>query len=140
MLLDVHINPKLVRTYVLLDPIEERPNGAWMFEYHGQAFLTDPGGGNPVVFSWSGQARQPIGSRARSTPPLTGFDVMTEEEIAGELRINPALLSFVGQSDPTFPPPILRFSDGPIWDREAVERWLPTRQSQPARRWSQPIP
>lgn len=129
-----------MRVYLLLDPVEGRPNGAWLFEYRGQAFLTDPGGGNPEPFAWSGQARQAIESRARTRPPLVGFDVKTQEDIARELRINPALLRFMEHGEPAFPGPILRFREGPIWDAEAVERWTPTRQPQTARRWSAPLP
>jgi hypothetical protein len=124
----MRIDPRLVRASRLLDPVAGREEGAWVFEYRGQAFLTDPGGGNPEPFVSTGQPRQPIESRAHSRPPSTGFDVRTSEDIARELRINPALLSFIGQSDPAFPRPILRFREGPIWDAEAVERWVPTRR------------
>jgi hypothetical protein len=120
------INHRLVRIHLLLDPMEGRPDGAWVLEYRGQAFLTDPGGGNPEPFTWSGQARHVIESRARTAPPLKGFDVETREDIARQLRINPALVEFVQRSDPTFPEPIATFSDGPIWDAEAIERWAPT--------------
>ena len=110
---------KLVRIHLLLDPMEGRPNGAWVIEYRGQAFLTDPGGGNPEPFTWSGQPSQVVESRAKATTPLIGFDVKTREDIARQLRINPALVEFVQRSDPTFPEPIVTFSEGPIWDAEA---------------------
>src|SRR4029077_19359757 len=35
------INPKLVHVYRLTDPIEGRADGAWVFQYHGESFLTD---------------------------------------------------------------------------------------------------
>ena len=140
MLLGVKINPKLVHAYVLLDPIAERPDGAWMIEYHGHAFLLEPGGGNPEPFVWNGQPRQLIENRGRNSPPLIGFDAMTQQEIASDLEINPALVRSYEQSDPTFPRPIVRFAEGPIWDREAVERWLPTHQAPSSRRWSLPVP
>ena len=121
------INPKLVHVYQLLDSTEGRPNGAWVIQYHGESFLTDPGGGNPEPFAWSDQPHQVI-----------GFDVKTREEIAGELRINPAKLGFVQRTDPTFPAPILGFRDGPIWVAEAIERWAPTRAPVAARDRSSP--
>ena len=116
------INPKLVHVYQLTDPLEGRPNGAWVFQYHGESFLTDPGGGNPEPFAWSDQPHHEL-----------AFDVKTREEIAGALRINPAKLGIVQRSDSTFPPPILDFRDGPIWAAEAVERWAPTQPPVPAR-------
>jgi hypothetical protein len=134
----VTINAKHVRIHQLVDPVEARPGGAWVFEHHGQAFLTDAGGGNPEPFSWGDQARLPIESRARAREPATGFDVMSREDIARALRSNPALLSFVEHGEPGFPRPILEFRDGPIWDAEAVERWIPTRQPQDGRRTSVP--
>jgi hypothetical protein len=121
------INPNLVHVYKLLDPIEERPNGAWVIQYHGEDFLTDPGGGNPVPFAWSDQPHE-----------VVGFDVKTREEIAGQLRINPAKVGFVQRTDPTFPAPILTFRDGPIWAAEAIERWAPTQPAAPTRDRSLP--
>ena len=132
------VNSKLVHTHELVDPVEGRPNGAWVIEYRGQTFLTDPGGGNAEPFTWSGQAHRPIESRARAKAPAAGFDVMSREDIARALRVNPALLTFVEHGEPGFPGPILRFRDGPIWDAEAVERWIPTRQPQDSRRTSVP--
>lgn len=110
------INPKLVHVHQLTDPIEARPNGAWVFQYHGETFLTDPGGGNPEPFAWSDQPHQAL-----------DFEVKAREEIAGSLRINPAKLGIVQRTDQTFPAPILEFRDGPIWAAEAIERWAPTR-------------
>lgn len=121
------INPKLVHVYQLLDSIEGRPNGAWVFQYHGETFLTDPDGGNPEPFAWSDQPHQ-----------LVGFDVVTREELAGALRINPAKLGLVQRTDTTFPAPILSFRDGPIWSAQAIERWAPTRPPVPARDRSVP--
>jgi hypothetical protein len=134
----VAVNSRLVRAYQLVDPIEGRPDGAWVVEYRGQAFLTDPGGGNPEPFTWSGQDRRAIESRAHARAPEPGFDAMSREDIARALRVNPALLSFVEHGEPGFPGPILQFRDGPIWDAEAVERWIPTRQPQDTRRSSVP--
>ena len=116
------INPKLVHVYHLTDTIEARPNGAWVFQYHGETFLTDPGGGNPEPFTWSDQPHE-----------ILRFEVSTREEIAGQLRINPAKLGLVRASDATFPAPLLEFRDGPIWSAEAVEAWAPTRPPDPAR-------
>jgi hypothetical protein len=82
-------------------------------------------------------ARQPIEPGSRPAP-ATGFDVMSREDIARALRINPALLTFIEHGEPGFPGPILQFRDGPIWDAEAVERWIPTRQPQDQRRTSVP--
>jgi hypothetical protein len=132
------ITPNLVHAYELVDPVEGRPDGAWVIEYRGEAFLTDPGGGNPEPFAWSGQARRPIASRAHAKAPATGFDVMTQEDIARALRVNRALLGFIEHGEPGFPGPILRFREGPIWDAAAVERWIPTRQPQDTRRTSVP--
>lgn len=134
------ISPRLVRVYLLLDPMEGRPDGAWVIEYHGQSFLTDKGGGNPEPFVWSGQPRQVVESRAKAKPPLIGFDVKTRGDIARELQINPALVDFVARGDLTFPAPILTFREGPIWDAEAIERWAPTRQPHAARDWSLSLP
>jgi hypothetical protein len=134
----VAITPNLVHVYQLVEPVEGRPDGAWVIEYRGQAFLTDPGGGNPEPFAWSGQERRTIESRARAKAPAAGFDVMTREDIARALRVNPALLSFVEHGEPGFPGPILRFREGPIWDAEAVERWIPAREPQDSRRTSVP--
>jgi hypothetical protein len=116
------INPKLVRVYRLSDSIEGRPTGAWVFQYHGESFLTDADGGNPEPFAWSDQPHEVI-----------TFDVKTREEIAGTLRINPAKLGLVQRADPTFPAPILTFRDGPIWAAEAIEAWAPTRPPDPTR-------
>ena len=138
MLSHVTINSKLVRVYQLVDPVVGRPDGAWMIEYRGQAFVTDPGGGNPEPFAWSDQPRLPIDGRARAKADAAGFDLMSREDIARALRVNPALLTFVEHGEPGFPGPILRFRDGPIWDAEAVERWIPTRQPQDSRRTSVP--
>ncbi len=124
------INPKLVRVSLLLDPIEGRADGAWVIQYHGQTFLTDKGGGNPEPFAWNDQSHQPV----------VGFGVMTQDDIAGDLRVNSALLGFMRRSDPTFPPPILSFREGPIWDAEAIERWIPTRQPSGARDGTRPQP
>ena len=99
------INAKLVHVYQLTDPVEGRQTGAWVIEYRGQAFLTDPGGGSPEPFTWGGQARRPIESRARAKAPATGFDVMSREDIARALRVNPALLSFVEHGERGFPNP-----------------------------------
>jgi hypothetical protein len=121
------INPKLVHVFQLLDPLEGRPNGAWVFQYHGETFLTDPGGANPEPFAWSGQPHE-----------VMGFEVRTREEVAGALQVNPAKLGFVQRTDPTFPAPILSFRDGPIWAADAVERWAPTRPPVPGRDRSLP--
>lgn len=121
------INPKLVHVFQLLDSIEGRPKGAWVFQYHGETFLTDPAGGNPEPFAWSDQPHE-----------VMGFDVTTREEVAGALQINPAKLGFVRRTDPTFPAPILDFRDGPIWASEAIERWTPTRPPVPGRDRSLP--
>lgn len=121
------INPKLVHVYHLLDSIEGRPEGAWVIQYHGEAFLTDPGGGNPEPFAWKDQPHQ-----------VMDFDVKTREEIAGGLRINPAKLGLVQRTDPTFPAPILDFRDGPIWAADAIERWAPTQPPDPVRDRSLP--
>jgi hypothetical protein len=116
------INSRLVRIYQLTDTIEGRPNGAWAIQYHGETFLTDPGGANPEPFAWSDQSHQ-----------VLNFAVKTREEIAGEMRINPAKLGLVQRSDATFPAPILSFREGPIWAADAVEAWAPTRPTVAAR-------
>jgi hypothetical protein len=136
----MRINPKQVHVSLVLDPIDGRPDGAWVIRYRGEAFLVDTGGGNPEPFVSNGQRLQPIESRAHAPSPDGGFDARTADEIAGELRINPALLSFVQRSDPSFPEPIATFRDGPVWSAEAVERWLPTRGPLPARDRGQPRP
>jgi len=123
----MRINPRQVHASLVLDPVDGRPDGAWVIRYRGEAYLIDKGGGNPEPFV-SAQRLQPIESRAHARPPEAGFDARTADEIAGELRINPALLSFVQRSDPSFPAPLATFRDGPVWSAEAVERWLPTRQ------------
>ena len=116
------INPKLVHVYRLLDEIEGRPDGAWVFQYYGESFLTDPDGGNPVALAWNDQPHQ-----------VLGFEVKTREEIAGLLRINPAQLGLVQRTDATFPTSILSFRDGPVWSAEAIEAWAPTQPSVGAR-------
>ncbi len=121
------INPKLVRVYQLLDAIEARPNGAWVMQYRGESFLTDPGGGNPEPFAWSDQPHE-----------VVSFDLVTREEIAGAMRINPAKLGLVQRSDAAFPAPILSFRDGPIWSAEAIEQWAPTGPAVPPRDRSLP--
>jgi hypothetical protein len=118
----VPINPNLVRTFQLVDAIEGRPDGAWVFQYHGEDFLTDPGGGNPEPFSWSDQAHLPL-----------DFAVKTREEIAGLLRLNPAKLALVRRSDPTFPAPLVTFRDGPVWSAAAIEAWAPAQPQPPTR-------
>ena len=140
MLSDVAINPRLVRVYLLLDPIEGRPNGAWVIQYRRQAFLIDQGGGNPEPFVRGSQPMEVVESRAKAKPPLMGFDVRTREDVARELRINAALLDFVQRGDASFPEPIVTFREGPLWDAEAIERWAPTRQARAARDWSLPLP
>ena len=140
MLSDVAINPRLVRLYVLLDPIAGRQNGAWVIQYRRQAFLTDKGGGNPEPFVWGSQPMQAVESRARAKSPLMGFDVKTREDVARELRINPALLDFVQRGDATFPAPIVTFREGPLWDAQAIERWAPARRPPAARDRSLPLP
>lgn len=110
------INPKLVHVYRLTAPIEARPKGAWVFQYHGESFLTDPDGGNPEPFAWSDQPHE-----------VLGFEVKAREEVAGALRINPAQLGFVHRTDSTFPAPLLTFRDGPIWSAAAIDAWAPTR-------------
>ena len=109
------INPKLVHVYRLTDPIEGRADGAWVFQYHGESFLTDPNGANPEPLAWADQPHEPL-----------AFEVKTREEIAGLLRINPAKLTLVARTDSTFPKPILEFHDGPIWAADAIDAWAPT--------------
>ena len=82
------------------------------------------------------------GARAGREPgpakaPATGFDVMSREDIARALRINPALLSFVEQASRGSPadPGVPRRTR---LDAEAVEQWIPTRQPQDGRRTSVP--
>src|SRR5512141_3191741 len=116
------INPNLVRVFQLTDPIEGRPNGAWVFQYHGEDFLTDPGGGNAEPFSWNDQAHQPI-----------DFPVRTREEIAGRLRLNPARVLMLQRTDPGFPAPLLTFRDGPVWAAAAIEAGAPTDVARPVR-------
>jgi hypothetical protein len=110
------INPKLVHVYRLSDPVDGRPDEAWVFQYHGESFVTGPGGADPAPFAWSDQPHEAL-----------GFEVRTREEIAGALRINPAMVGGLPRTDPTFPAPILTFRDGPIWAAEAVDAWAPTR-------------
>ena len=114
------INPKLVHVHALLDPVEGRPDGAWVFQYHGEAFVTDPGGAKPAPFAWTDQPHR-----------VLDFDVKTREEIAGALRINPAKLGLVERTDPSFPAPLLEFRDGPIWAADAIDAWAPTPTSTP---------
>ena len=116
------INPKLVHVYRLTDSIEARPKGAWVFQYHGESFVTDPDGSNPAPFAWADQPNEPV-----------DFEVKTREEIAGQLRINPAKLGLVKASDATFPAPLLEFRDGPVWSAAAIEAWAPTQPSVPTR-------
>jgi hypothetical protein len=106
------INPKLVHVYQLSDAVEGREKGAWVFQYHGESFVTDPGGANAEPFAWADQPHQVI-----------DFEVKTREEIAGAMRINPAMLGVVQRTDASFPAPIATFHDGPIWSAEAVEPW-----------------
>ena len=121
------INPKLVHVYKLSDTVEGRTAGAWVFQYHGESFLTDPDGANPEPFHWTDQPHE-----------IVDFDARSQEEIAGLLRINPAKLAFVRRDDAAFPPPIVTFHDGPIWSAEAIEAWAPTRAPDPTRDRSLP--
>jgi hypothetical protein len=121
------INAKLVHVYKLSEAIEGRKEGAWVFQYHGESFLTDPDGANPEPFAWTDQPHE-----------LVDFEPRSQEEIAGLLRINPAKLAFVRRDDPAFPPPIVTFHDGPIWSAEAIEAWAPTRAPDPTRDRSLP--
>jgi len=114
------LNPKLVHVYRLTDTIEGREAGAWVFQYHGESFLTDPAGANPQPFAWNDPPHE-----------LVDFEARSQEEIASLLRINPAKLAFVRRDDPTFPAPILTFHDGPIWSAEAIDAWAPTRVPDP---------
>ena len=83
------INPKLVHVYKLSDAVEgAAKKGAWVFQYHGESFLTDPDGANPEPFAWADQLHE-----------LVDFEARSQEEIAGLLRINPAKLAFVRRDD-----------------------------------------
>ena len=115
------INPRLVHVYRLTDPVEARPDGAWVFQYHGESFLTGPDGVDPEPFAWADQ-----------THDLLDVELKTREEIAGILRINPAKLALVAHTDSTFPKPILEFHDGPIWSADAIDAWAPTPTSTPS--------
>ena len=86
-----------------------------------------------VAASALAAASAPPGRRA--FPRTPGADANSK---AGALRVNPALLGFMQQADPTFPKPILSFREGPIWDAQAIERWIPTRQPLDARDRSLP--
>jgi len=119
------INPNLVHVYRLTDAIEGRKDGAWVFQYHGESFVTDPGGGNPEPFAWADQPHE-----------LLDFEVKTREEIAGALRINPAKLGIVQRTEADFPEPILSFRDGPIWSAEAVAPWVRPQTPVPPRNLS----
>ena len=116
------INPKLVHVYRLTDPVAGRADGAWVFQYHGESFLTDPDGSNPEPFAWADQPHETLGVEVRS-----------REEVAGLLRVNPAKLGLVARADSTFPKPILEFHDGPIWTADAIEAWAPTPTESPGR-------
>jgi len=109
------INPRLVHVYRLTDAVEARPDGAWVFQYHGESFLTGPNGADPEPLAWTDQPHDPL-----------DFEVVTSEEIAGILRINPAKLTLVARTDSTFPKPIIEFHDGPIWAADAIGAWAPT--------------
>ena len=121
------INPNLVHVHRLTDAIEGRKDGAWVFQYHGESFVTDPGGGNPEPFAWTDQPHE-----------ILDFEVKTREEIAGALRINPAKLGIVQRTEADFPEPILSFRDGPIWSAEAVAPWAPRQTPVPARERGSP--
>ena len=116
------INPNLVHVYRLTDKIAGRAEGAWVFQYHGESFVTDPGGAKAEPFAWADQPHD-----------VLDFAVKTREEIAGAMRINPAKLALVQRTDKTFPAPIVTFRDGPIWAAEAVEPWAPTPAPVPSR-------
>jgi len=116
------INPKLVHVYRLTEPLEGRDKGAWVFQYRGESFVTDPEGADPKPFAWSDQPHE-----------VVAFAVKTREEIAGALRINPAMLAIVQRTDASFPAPILTFRDGPIWAAEVIEQWEPTPADVPTR-------
>ena len=109
------INPNLVHVYQLTDALEGREKGAWVFQYHGESFVTDPDGANAEPFVWADQPHT-----------VLDFEIKTREEIAGAMRINPAMVELIGHSEPAFPAPIATFHDGPIWSAAAVEPWAPS--------------
>ena len=85
------INPKLVHVYKLSDAVAGRTEGAWVFQYHGESFLTDPDGANPEPFAWADQPHEEIDFALKTREEIAGCDA----DQSGQARAGPARRSDV---------------------------------------------
>lgn len=132
------INPRLVRTYLVLGELPGRRSAAWLITYENETFAIDPGGGNASPFVWTGDPpRTLIESRMAAKPPLVGFDVLARKRVEALLRMDVAKAR---QIFVAFPEPAAVFRAGPVWNAERFERWLATAQRRPVPRISRPAP
>jgi hypothetical protein len=63
-----------------------------------------------------------------TTPPGgRTIELWNRQHVAREIGARPFEVDLLAEADRTFPPPVVTFHDGPVWDAAKVERWLAER-------------
>ncbi len=57
-------------------------------------------------------------------PLAESYDMISIETIAKIAGVDGATAEGWADGDESFPRPLVRLSEGPLWDRKAVEKWL----------------
>jgi excisionase family DNA binding protein len=133
-----YVDTAHVRRRLLFAPADGRGTDAIWIQYLSEAFVFDLDLTNPKPFRWTGQPFQDLAGWEQPPSTLRRVELWNREQLAVALQAQPYAIDLLPEIDPTFPEPIIKFRDGPVWDSEAVERWQ--AQHGPGLRWSLPIP
>jgi excisionase family DNA binding protein len=117
-----YVDTQHIRIRLLFAPADGRGRDAIWLQYLRQGFVFDLDLMNPKPFRW---AREPYQDLTPQTTPPGGrvVELWNHSHVARELGARRHDVDVLLDVDPTFPPPVVVFHDGPVWDGTAVERW-----------------
>lgn len=123
-----YVDTQHVRIRLLFAPADGRGHNAIWLQYLRQSFVFDLDLTNAKPFRWTSEPYEDI-TLETTSPGGRVIELWNREHLAREIGARQRDVDVLPDLDPTFPPPVVIFHDGPIWDGTAVERWWATRDA-----------
>lgn len=124
------VDTQHVRVRLYLAPADGRGHDAIWLQYLRENYVVDLDLTNASRFYPTKRTYEHLDLLADTPPGGRTFEFWNAQQLSRELGGSLVVDDLI-QRDPTFPPPVVTFRDGPIWEAAQVERWLAHRAPAP---------
>ena len=117
------VDTQHMRVRLFLAPADGRGHDAIWLQYLRENYVVDLDLTNAKRFYPTKRTYEQLDLLTNTPPGGRTFEFWNAQQLARELGAT-SVVDVLSRQDPTFPPPVVTFRDGPVWEAAKVQRWL----------------